>query len=133
MFEMAESLAVRVESELRQAGCVATVAVRAALKNPGLADMEIDARDAPPVVVSVAEAWPTTRIMCAGYVFDDVPGSAVPALVSGLLSGVARVELVGRLNRRVRLTVDVAGETYQAHRGLGHGLDVWEEERLRPR
>jgi hypothetical protein len=98
---------------------------------PGMIDVWVAPDDGEPTLcISLASAWPSVRILCDGYVFDEVAFSHAADFVSAILNGEAKTRIFGMVNKRVELAVHVDGLAYAEIRPLGDGIRRWEREML---
>ena len=87
--------------------------------------------DGPDICVLVRPDDPTTLITCADYTFESVPLEDVEEFVEAIHSSRARIEVTGRLWRRITLHVPV-GQTEFASSHTDHGgYDDWETALMR--
>jgi hypothetical protein len=98
---------------------------------PETADIWLESSERDPsFCITLTPAWPTVRILCEGYVFDDVIRSHVAEFVYKLLTRRAKVRTFGLMAKSVALTVEVGNATYVASRRFSGGLSGWEGDML---
>lgn len=98
---------------------------------PGTVDIWVALEGSEPALcISLTPTWPSVRILCDGYVFDDVAALHAADLVSAILTGTAKTRAFGIVNKRVTISVEVNELVYTESRPLGDGIRQWEREML---
>jgi hypothetical protein len=124
------SLASSLERELGSAAKSDGLVVGVEVKKfqPGIFDVYVDGPGLPSIVISIAEATSTARVIVDEYVFEPVPGTDLTAFVLSFLKGEQAVELRGRGPfRTVTVRAAVNGRVWEARRKYRGDLLEWEQ------